>query len=78
MIALSRLGIRVFWDSERPAPRLQWIEAGPVAALVLLCMALALGAGPAMNYFNAAARSLHDGQGYVGAVLPATTSGVTE
>jgi len=78
VIALSRLGIRVFWDSERPAPRLQWIEAGPVAALVLLCMALALGAGPAMNYFNAAARSLHDGQGYVGAVLPATTSGVTE
>ena len=71
VIALSRLGMRVFWDAERPAPRLQWIEAGPVAMLVLLCMALALGAGPAMRYFDATARALHDGQAYVGAVLPA-------
>jgi len=78
VIALSRLGIRVFWDTDRPAPRLQWIEAGPVAALVMLCMALAIGAGPAMSYFNAAARSLHDGQAYVSAVLPATTPGGTE
>ncbi len=71
VIALSRLGMRVFWDTERPAPRLQWIEAGPVAMLVLLCLALALGAGPAMRYFDATARALHDGQTYVGAVLPA-------
>lgn len=78
LIALSRLGIRVFWDSERPTPRLQWIEAGPVAALVMLCMALAFGAGPAMNYFDAAARSLHDGQAYAGAVLSTTSSGIME
>ncbi|HMM46379.1 MAG TPA: monovalent cation/H+ antiporter subunit D [Thiobacillaceae bacterium] len=75
VIALSRLGIRVFWDVERPAPRLQWIEAAPVAALVLLCAALALGAGPAMDYFNAAAASLHEGGAYAGAVLPAAASG---
>jgi len=72
MIALSRLGIRVFWDTERPAPRLQWIEAGPVAALILLCSLLSLGTEPAMSYFNAAAQSLHDAPAYVGSVLPAT------
>lgn len=70
LIALSRLGIRVFWDSERPTPRLQWLEAGPVAGLVLLCFALAFGAGPAMAYFEAAARALHDPATYIGVVLP--------
>lgn len=70
LIALSRLGIRVFWDSERTPPRLQWLEAGPVAVLVLLCGALALGAGPALDYFDATARSLHDARAYVDAVLP--------
>jgi multicomponent K+:H+ antiporter subunit D len=69
LIALSRLGIRVFWDSERPTPRLQWLEAGPVAGLVLLCFALAFGAGPAMAYFEAAARALHDPATYIGVVL---------
>ncbi|CAB1368786.1 monovalent cation/H+ antiporter subunit D [Denitratisoma oestradiolicum] len=70
LIALSRLGIRVFWDSERPTPRLQWLEAGPVAGLVLLCFALAFGAGPAMAYFEAAARALHDPATYISIVLP--------
>lgn len=69
IIALSRLGVRVFWDSTRKTPRLEWIEAGPVAALMLLCIGLAMAAGPAMSYFNVAARSLHDGDGYVKAVL---------
>jgi multicomponent K+:H+ antiporter subunit D len=78
VIALSRLGVRVFWDSERPTPRLQWLEAGPAAALVLLCTALAFGAGPAMNYFDATARSLYDTRAYVGAVLPAADAGATE
>lgn len=70
MISLSRLGIRVFWSGERSMPRLLWIEAGPVAALVLLCVALAAGAGPAMRYFNVAAQSLHNTPAYTGAVLP--------
>ena len=78
MIALSRLGIRVFWDSARPTPHLQWIEAGPVAVLVLLCLVLALDAGQAMVYFSAAAHSLHDAQAYVSAVLPVAGSGVAE
>lgn len=78
VIALSRLGIRVFWDSERPTPRLQWLEAGPAAALVLLCAALALGAGPAMDYFDATARALYDTRAYVDAVLPAAGAGATK
>ncbi len=74
VIALSRLGIRIFWDVERPAPRLQWIEAGPVGGLVLLCTVLAFAAGPAMTFFNAAAQALHDAPAYVGSVLPEASS----
>lgn len=70
LIALSRLGVRVFWDSDRPTPRLQWAEAGPVGALVLLCFTLAFGAGPAMTYFEATAGALHDASAYISAVLP--------
>ncbi|MBV2235607.1 MAG: monovalent cation/H+ antiporter subunit D [Sterolibacterium sp.] len=75
VIALSRLGLRVFWDSQRPTPRLQWLEAAPVGGLVLLCLALALAAGPAMNYFEATARGLHDVATYVDAVLPGAAAG---
>lgn len=75
VIALSRLGIRVFWDARRSAPRLQWIEAVPVAALVLLCFVLAIWAGPAMRYFDAAAQSLHQANAYTHAVLPAADTG---
>lgn len=78
IIALSRLGIRVFWDSTRKTPRLQWVEAGPVAGLMLLCIVLAMGAGPAMSYFSVAARSLHDGNGYVQSVLSARDGGKIE
>lgn len=75
LIALSRLGVRIFWDSQRPTPRLQWLEAAPVGGLVLLCLALAFGAGPAMAYFETAARALHDVSLYVGEVLPGATAG---
>ncbi|MDD3528572.1 MAG: monovalent cation/H+ antiporter subunit D [Gallionellaceae bacterium] len=75
LLALSRLGVRVFWDSERPVPRLQWLEAGPVAGLVVLCMVLAFGAGPAMDYFEAAARSLHEPSSYINVVLPGGAPG---
>lgn len=70
LIALSRLGIRIFWDSARPTPRLQLLEAGPVAGLLLLCMLLAFGAGPAMAWFETAATALHDSGAYFQGVLP--------
>ncbi len=79
LIALSRIGIRLFWSStERTTPRLRIIEAGPVAFLLLLTMALTAYAGPMMNYLESAARTLHDPQMYIDAVLaqPAHTEGM--
>ena len=70
LIALSRMGLRVFWDSPRPTPRLQWLEALPVAMLILLCLLLSFGAEVTMAYCDAAAESLHEVSNYVGAVLP--------
>ncbi|MDR2113464.1 MAG: monovalent cation/H+ antiporter subunit D [Candidatus Accumulibacter sp.] len=70
LIALSRLGIRLFWESERPVPRLQWVEAAPIGALILLCVALTFAADPAMTFFEATAQSLHDVPAYERAVLP--------
>ena len=71
LIALSRLGIRMFWENERPTPRLQWVEAAPVGALILLCAVLTFAAGPAMTFFNVTAQSLHDAPAYARSVLPA-------
>jgi len=70
LIAFVRIGIRVFWSSERQPPRLQILEAGPVAFLLLLCLTLTVGAGPAMSYFNDTARALHPPYTYVDTVLP--------
>ena len=70
LIGLSRLGVRVFWDSQRPTPHLALLEAAPVAALVLLSLGLSFGAGAAMSYCDAAADSLHASANYVRAVLP--------
>ncbi|RIQ19155.1 monovalent cation/H+ antiporter subunit D [Bordetella avium] len=70
LIALGRMGIRVFWSSEdRSTPRLRLLEAGPVAVLILLCVALAAGAGPVSAYLDAAAQSLDAPADYVNAVL---------
>lgn len=70
LIALTRIGIRLFWTvTERTTPRLRVIEAGPVAFLLLLTMALTAYAGPVMTYLQSAARTLHDPQMYIEAVL---------
>ncbi|MGH8178269.1 MAG: monovalent cation/H+ antiporter subunit D, partial [Steroidobacter sp.] len=59
VIALTRIGLRLFWTvSGRMTPRLRLIEAGPVAFLILLCIGLTVGAGPVMTYLDSAARSL--------------------
>ena len=70
IIALSRLGIRIFWDAERDPPRLHWLEAGSVATLVLLCLALSVQPEIAMSYFAATSDSLYDVDAYVQAVTP--------
>jgi multicomponent K+:H+ antiporter subunit D len=77
LIALSRIGMRLFWSvTGRTIPRLSVIEAGPVTFLVLLCIALTVGAGPTMTYLDSAARTLHQPQTYIRAVLPDAAAGV--
>src|SRR5690606_3151796 len=81
LIALSRVGIRVFWSpAERAAPRLRLIEVGPIAVMLGTCVLLALGMGPAMQYLDKTAAALHAPQGYSKGVLmqprvPSPTSG---
>jgi len=71
VVAFSRTGIRSFWASERPAPRLVLAEAAPVVALLALCAALAVQAGPVMRYLDAAAGSLYRPQQYIEAMSSA-------
>jgi multicomponent K+:H+ antiporter subunit D len=66
LIALTRVGLRLFWAVRgRTTPRLRIIEVGPTAFLILLCLALTAGAGPVMTYLESAARSLHSPQVYI-------------
>ena len=44
-------------------------------AMFMAAVALAVGASPAMSYFNAAAQSLHDAPAYINAVLPGPQTG---
>jgi multicomponent K+:H+ antiporter subunit D len=70
LIALTRIGTRLFWTvTGRTTPRLRVIEAAPVAFLIVLTMALSAGAGPVMTYMQSAARTLHDPEMYIEAVL---------
>ena len=70
LIALSRVGMRLFWGvAARATPRLRLLEAAPVAALILLCLALSAAAGPVARYLDSAGRSLHQPDTYIHAVL---------
>ncbi len=70
VIALGRAGVRVFWAAEeRSVPRVRIVEMAPVAALLVVCMGLAVAAGPALSYLQDAARDLHAPQPYVEGVL---------
>ena len=72
LVALTRVGIRLFWTvTARTTPRLRVAEAAPVALLVALSIALAGAASPVMSYLQAAAASLHAPQSYIRAVLSA-------
>jgi len=74
IVSFGRAGIRIFWGSEdRTTPRLRALEAGPVAILILLCVALAAAAGPVSDYLTDAARSLDQPSVYIDAVLSANT-----
>jgi multicomponent K+:H+ antiporter subunit D len=71
LIALCRIGMRLFWSvTGRTIPRLRFIEAGPIAFLLLLCIAITAAAGPMMTYVDSAAHTLNEPRVYIRAVLP--------
>jgi multicomponent K+:H+ antiporter subunit D len=71
-IALSRAGIRYFWaPQDRPTPRLRVIECAPIAALLLVAVALTVRPDPVLRYTQAAAASLMNPSPYVDAVMSA-------
>jgi len=71
-IATMRIGIRVFWVQVRRAPpRLRVIEAAPVAALLLACVAITIQAGPVMRYVESAVTAAHRAGAWVDAVIEA-------
>ncbi len=69
LIAMVRAGMRIFWAEERPIPRVRLVEFAPIAALLGLCLALTVGAGPTMLYLQDAAQALYAPSGYIDAVL---------
>lgn len=72
LAAMTRVGVRLFWaDAERAPPRVRLIEAGPVAALLLCCVALTVQAGPAIAYLRGVAEGLSAPSHYIEAVRSA-------
>jgi multicomponent K+:H+ antiporter subunit D len=70
LIATTRAGINVLWASpDRTVPRVRLIETAPVMALILLCAAQTIQAGPMMRFMNATAESLHSPREYIRGVL---------
>jgi multicomponent K+:H+ antiporter subunit D len=71
IIAMGRAGVRLFWArTERTVPRVRVIEMAPVAALIALCAALTVAAGPALRYMNDTAAGMHAPGSYIEQVLP--------
>ena len=78
VIALTRVGLRLFWSvTGRVTPRLRVIEVGPVAMLIVLCLGLAVHAGPVMSYLDDTARSLHAPDVYIRVVNTASATEMT-
>ncbi|HEU4601113.1 MAG TPA: monovalent cation/H+ antiporter subunit D [Steroidobacteraceae bacterium] len=72
MIAMTRVGLRLFWPiAGRKVPRLRIIEVAPTAFLILLCLGLTVAASPVMTYLQSAARSLHSPDVYIRVVTSA-------
>jgi multicomponent K+:H+ antiporter subunit D len=70
LIALTRVGMRLFWSAAgRQTPRLSISEAAPIAFLILICVALTVAAGPAMTYLESTAAALDRPDVYIRNVL---------
>jgi multicomponent K+:H+ antiporter subunit D len=70
LIAMTRTGISSFWARlDDSVPRVRVIEMAPVVCLLLLCLGLTVGGGPAMRYMEATTKALQSPQDYVTGVL---------
>jgi multicomponent K+:H+ antiporter subunit D len=76
LIAMTRTGISSFWARiDDSVPRVRVIEMTPVVCLLLLCLGLTVGGGPAMRYMEATTKALQAPQDYVTGVLGAPRVG---
>jgi multicomponent K+:H+ antiporter subunit D len=65
-IALMRFGVRTFWASGAiSAPKLHVTEVTPITLLLLLCVLLAVKAGPMFDYLERTSHDLHRPAHYV-------------
>src|SRR5690625_639692 len=70
IMAFSRMGIHLFWTVQSPAlPTVRLTEALPVAALIAICAALTIWAGPINAYLEATPHYLGEPNLYIEAVL---------
>ena len=70
IIALMRLGVRIFWAAGTVTPpRLQFTEAISIGALVLLCVLLTVQAGPVFEYLGRTTEGLLRNSDYSQRVL---------
>jgi multicomponent K+:H+ antiporter subunit D len=76
LIAMTRTGISSFWARmDDSVPRVRVIEIAPVLGLLLLCLGLTVGGGPAMRYMEATTKALQTPQDYVTGVLGGPRAG---
>ena len=79
LIAMTRTGISSFWARlDDSVPRVRVIEMAPVLCLLLLCLGLTVGGGPAMRYMEATTKALQTPQDYVTGVLSASRVGSSD
>jgi multicomponent K+:H+ antiporter subunit D len=72
IITMTRTGISSFWARlDDSVPRVRIFEMTPVLCLLLLCLGLTVGGGPAMRYMDAATQALRTPQDYISGVLGA-------
>jgi len=70
IISLMRFGVRSFWTAQSSqSPRLKLSEAGPVSLLLLLCIAMAIFAGPLNTLLERVADDLQQTDRYIEQVL---------
>ena len=70
IISLMRFGVRTFWAiHDATPPRLQLTEAAPVSALLAICIAMSIAAGPTLDYLQRTSASLYAPQQYIERVL---------